>query len=54
MEVDANLLADKIRQSKSAALHSVFDYLPAEDHATVTHQAIFNALRLLYPAPAQK
>jgi hypothetical protein len=24
-----------------------------EDHATISHQAIFNALRLLYVAPAK-
>jgi uncharacterized protein len=49
MEVDANLLADKIRNTKSKTVHVVFDYLPQEDHATIMHQAVFNALRLLYP-----
>jgi predicted alpha/beta superfamily hydrolase len=49
MEVDANLLADKIKQSKSSQVKVYFDYLPEENHATVTHQAVFNALRLLYP-----
>jgi hypothetical protein len=29
-----------------------YDYLPDEDHATVSHQAVFNALRILYPAKA--
>lgn len=48
MEVDANLLADKIAQSKSKKIKVYFDYLPNETHATVTHQAVFNAFRLLY------
>jgi uncharacterized protein len=49
MEVDANVLADKIRNTKSKTVHVVFDYLPQEDHATIMHQAVFNAFRLLYP-----
>ena len=47
MEVDANVLADNLKKSKNAAVF--FDYLPEENHATITHQAVFNALRLLYP-----
>jgi len=49
MEVDANLLAEKIRSTGSKTVNIYFDYLPQEDHATASHQAIFNALRLLYP-----
>jgi uncharacterized protein len=49
MEVDANLLAEKIRSTKSKTVHIDFEYLPTEDHATITHQAVFNALRLLHP-----
>lgn len=49
MEIDANLLADKIKQTKSKNVKVYFDYLPEEDHATVTHPAVFNAFRLLYP-----
>jgi len=49
MEVDANLLADKLKATKSKNVQVYFDYLPQEDHATVTHQAVFNAFRLLYP-----
>jgi predicted alpha/beta superfamily hydrolase len=49
MEVDANLLAEKLKNSKSKSLTVYFDYLPQEDHATVSHQAVFNALKLLYP-----
>lgn len=49
MEVDANVLFDKIKNTKSKTLHVYFDYLPQEDHATVTHPAVFNAFRMLYP-----
>jgi predicted alpha/beta superfamily hydrolase len=49
MEVDANLLAEKIRSVKSKSVHVYFDYLPGEDHATIMHQAVSNALRILYP-----
>jgi len=53
MEVDANLLADKLKNSKNGNLHVFFDYLPNEDHATITHQAVFNAFRILYPVVKQ-
>ncbi len=49
MEVDANLLAEKIKGTKSKSVTTYFDYLPQENHATITHIAVFNALRLLYP-----
>lgn len=49
MEVDANLLYDKVKNSKNKNLQVHFDYLPEEDHATVTHPAIFNAFRVLHP-----
>lgn len=48
MEVDANLLADKIKATKSKSVTIYFDYLPEEDHATILHQAVSNALRMLY------
>ncbi len=54
MEVDANLLSEKIKAAKSRNVTVHFDYLPEEDHATVTHQAIFNALRLLNPPSNKK
>lgn len=53
MEVDANLLADKLKQTKSKSVRVYFDYFPQEDHATVTHPAVFQALRWLYPAKSQ-
>lgn len=51
MEVDANLLADKIRSAKNKNLRVYFDYLPGEDHATIAHQAVFNAMRMLFADP---
>lgn len=49
MEVDANLLTEKLKNTKSKNVNVYFDYLPQENHATVGHQAVFNAFRLLYP-----
>ncbi|NRT12417.1 alpha/beta hydrolase [Flavobacterium sp. 14A] len=47
MEVDANLLADKIKATKSKSVKVLFDYLPQEDHATIMHQAVLNAFKQL-------
>lgn len=49
MEVDANLLAEKLKGTKSKQVKVVYDYLPQEDHATIMHQAVLNAFKLLYP-----
>jgi predicted alpha/beta superfamily hydrolase len=49
MEEDAKLLYEKISQGEAKNLTVNFDYLPEENHATVTHQAILNAFRLLKP-----
>ena len=49
-EVDANVLAEKIRNTKSKSVNIYFDYLPQEDHATIAHQSVYNAFRILYPA----
>jgi len=51
-EVDANVLADKIENTKSKTIEVHFDYLPEETHATISHQAVFNAIKIF--APAQK
>jgi len=48
MEVDANVLADKIKVTKSKNVKVYFDYLPQENHATIMHQAVSNAFRDLY------
>ncbi len=50
MEEDAKLLSEKLKKIKSKNVQVFFDYLPAEDHATIGHQAIFNAIQLLYPS----
>ncbi len=54
MEVDANLLFDKIKKLENKHINVYFDYLPNENHATVAHQAAFNAFRLLYPMLGKK
>lgn len=52
MEVDANLLADGLKRYGKGNLRLYFDYLPAEDHGTMMHQAVLNAFKVLFPAPA--
>lgn len=47
MEVDANLLAEKIKAGRSKNVKVFFDYLPQEDHATIMHQAVSNAFKIL-------
>lgn len=54
MEVDANLLAEKIKSTNNKNVTVYFDYLPQEDHATIAHQAVFNALRILHPITTSK
>ena len=54
MEVDAHVLADKIRSLKNRKVNVYFDYLPQENHATIMHQAVFNSFRLLYPLTLTK
>ncbi|NHM06191.1 alpha/beta hydrolase [Flavobacterium sp. CYK-4] len=48
MEVDANLLVEKINKMENKKINIHFDYLPQEDHATIMHQAISNAFRVIY------
>lgn len=48
MEVDANLLADQLKKHNYKNTTIYFDYLPDEDHATILHQAVSNAFRLMY------
>ncbi|MEH3112601.1 alpha/beta hydrolase [Pedobacter terrae] len=49
MEVDANLLTEKIKSYKSKNVKVYFDFLPQENHATIMHQAVSNAFKFLYP-----
>lgn len=43
---DAKKLSTILKDNK---IETYFDYLPNEDHATMTHQAVYNAFKLLYP-----
>lgn len=54
MEVDANVLADKLKSTRSKTVKVAFDYLPDEDHATIMHQAVLNAFRLIYATTGNK
>jgi predicted alpha/beta superfamily hydrolase len=47
-EVDANVLYDKLKGTKDKNVNVWFDYLPEETHATIGHQAILNAFKVLY------
>jgi len=47
MEVDANILADKLIASKNKNQFVIFDYLPQENHATIMHQAVLNAFKMM-------
>ncbi len=48
MEVDANLLAEKINGTGNKNIKVHFEYLPQENHATILHQAVYNALKVLF------
>ncbi|RYD59052.1 MAG: alpha/beta hydrolase [Sphingobacteriales bacterium] len=45
MEVDANILADKIKSLNNKNINLHFDYLPDQNHATIMHQAVLNAFK---------
>lgn len=44
METDAYLLAEKLEKINSNLLQVYVDYLPGEDHGTIMHQAVYDAL----------
>lgn len=48
MEEDAGLLVENIKKLRRKNIHLIYDYMPAETHATIMHQAIFNAFKILY------
>jgi uncharacterized protein len=54
MEVDANALADKLRNLRHNSVNVYFDYLPLENHATIMHQAVSNSFKLLHPIVKDK
>jgi predicted alpha/beta superfamily hydrolase len=49
MEVDANLLAEKLKESKSKNVKTYFDYFPEENHGSILHLAVFNSFKFFYP-----
>ncbi len=49
MEVDANLLAEKIKATKSKNIKVYFDYFPLENHGTILHPATANSFKFFYP-----
>lgn len=49
MYTDAKALADSLTKYGAAQLTVVFDYLPDETHATISHQGVYNAFKRLYP-----
>lgn len=49
MEVDANLLAEKLTKSKSKSVKTYFDYFPEENHGSILHTAVFNSFKFFYP-----
>jgi predicted alpha/beta superfamily hydrolase len=48
MEEYAISLTEVLKSSQNKHIHLCYDYLPEEDHATVMHQAVMNAFRVLY------
>jgi len=53
MEVDANLLAEKINAAQNKHINLIFDYLPDENHATIADQAVLNASKKLSEAKSR-
>lgn len=49
MEVDANLITEKIKASKSKNIKVYFDYFPLENHGTILHPAVSNSFKFFYP-----
>jgi predicted alpha/beta superfamily hydrolase len=49
MEVDANVIVDRIRELHNGNINLQFEYLPDEDHGTIDHQAVLNAFKKLQP-----
>ena len=49
MEVDANLITEKIQATKSKNIKVYFDYFPLENHGTILHPAVSNSFKFFYP-----
>ncbi len=48
MEVDANVMADKIKALNNKNVRLQFDYFPEYDHATIGHFGLYEGLRKMY------
>lgn len=48
MEVDANVLAEKLKMTANKNVKTYFDYLPDKDHSNIMHQAVSNSFRFLF------
>jgi predicted alpha/beta superfamily hydrolase len=46
---DAKKLAKILKKKSASPCRIFFDYLPEELHSTVLHQAVYNALKRIYP-----
>ncbi|MDR7370983.1 alpha/beta hydrolase-fold protein [Flavobacterium aquidurense] len=53
MEVDANLLAERIKSSTNKNIKVNFEYFPEENHATILHPAVAHSFRVLYSKPQE-
>jgi predicted alpha/beta superfamily hydrolase len=45
---EAKALSEKLTASKNKNLRVYFDYLPDENHATISEQAVYDAFKVLY------
>lgn len=52
MYEDAVALSDVLKSKGGNKLKVYFDYLPGEVHATMMHQGVYNAFKLMYPETA--
>lgn len=46
---EAGELTDLLRKNGGDHIQAVYDYLPNENHITMIHQSVYNAIKLLYP-----
>ena len=51
---DAVALSEILKQYGGERMKVYYDYLPDEVHATIIHQAVYNAFKMLYPQTEKK
>lgn len=54
MEEDAKVFAEKLKAIKNKSINTYYDYIPNESHATIGHQAVNNAFKMMYQADIKK